>query len=59
MKSNSATTIGGIIGNIGKGNEIKNCYNIGEIIFNGEVDSASVYIAGIAGIVWDVELVML
>ena len=49
VKSNSATTIGGIIGNIGKGNEIKNCYNIGEIIFNGEVDSASVYIAGIAG----------
>ena len=49
VKSNSATATGGIIGNIGKGNEIKNCYNIGEIIFNGEVDSASVYIAGIAG----------
>ena len=46
-KGSSTTVIGGIIGN--NGGEIKNCYNVGEIIFDGEADSTSIYVGGIAG----------
>ena len=40
--------MGGILGRAYT-KEIKNCYNIGKIIFNGEVDSEENYIAGIVG----------
>ena len=50
-KSNNSKNIriGGISGNMNYETEIKNCYNIGNIVFDGEIDSTSVYIGGICG----------
>ena len=50
-KSNNSNNIriGGISGNMNYETEIKNCYNIGNIVFDGKIDSTSVFIGGICG----------